>query len=84
MSFSVTRASVLLLHCDSRGGARMSRASTHARAAARAAPLLFHLAKRAKLRSKLLRRLSMQRDMRERATKIVVVLQGELKQLKRF
>jgi len=44
----------------------------------------FCLAKRAKLRSKLIRRLSTQRDKRKTATKTVVVLKSKLKQPRGF
>jgi hypothetical protein len=75
---------VFLLHCESGDGARRSRALTHARLIARGARALFPLAKRAKLRSNVIRRLSMQRDKRETATKSVVVLKSELKQPRGF
>jgi hypothetical protein len=75
---------VFLLHCESRDIARPARILTRSRVVACDAHALFPLAKRAKLRSKLIRRLSMQRDRREAPTKSVVVLKSELKQLKRF
>jgi hypothetical protein len=60
------RASVFLLHCGSRDIARMPRTIVYARVIARGTRALFRLAKRTKLRSKMSRRLSLQRDKRER------------------
>src|ERR1700680_2021920 len=78
------RTSALLLRCESHEIARLSSAITHARAITLGGCMLFPLAKRAKLRSNVLRRLSMQRDKRKTATKSVDVLKRELKQPRGF
>src|ERR1700680_4732891 len=78
------RTSALLLRCESHEIARLSSAITHARAITLGGCMLFPLAKRAKLRSNVLRRLSMQRDKRKTATRSVDVLKRDLKQPRGF